>query len=148
MPYYLPEFVTKLKKGDEVIVISGREKGKAGKIANVLTHSHRVLIDGLNTVTKHLSARKAVAAQKEPGKVQKSMSIAIANVMLKDPKTGKPTRVGYRLEADGSKVRIAKASGTVIDTIKKAAGSKSAPKAKTSTAAKAPKAKAAKAKSE
>ena len=62
--------------------------------------------------------------QTEAGVINKEMPLAISNVMLADPKTGKPTRVGYRMEKDGSKVRVAKASGEVIDTIKKATSSK------------------------
>lgn len=122
---------SKLKKGDEVIVISGKDKGKSGKIIKVITETNRVLVEGVKLVKKHLSARKAMAAQTEPGISTKETSIAVSNVMLKDPKTGKPTRVGYRVEADGSKVRVAKASGTVIDTVKKAKSSskKSADKA-------------------
>jgi large subunit ribosomal protein L24 len=129
---------SKLKKGDEVVVITGKSKGQSGKIIKVLTATNRVLVQGVNMVKKHLSAQKAMAKQQEPGVFQKETSIAVSNVMLKDPKTGKPTRVGYRVEADGSKVRVAKSSGTVIDTIKKAgqkAASKSKPKATAKAAA-------------
>lgn len=129
----MAQLQSKLKKGDEVIVITGRDKGKSGKITSVLTSLNRVVVEGVNVVKKHISQRQAMARQTEPGIVSKEMSIAVSNVMLKDPKTGKPTRVGYRLEADGSKVRVAKASDTVIDTVKKAKGgkaSKPAPKAK------------------
>jgi large subunit ribosomal protein L24 len=130
---------SKLKKGDEVIVITGKSKGQSGKIIRVITETNRVYVEGINLVKKFLSAQKAMAKQQEPGIISKETSIAVSNLMLKDPKTGKPTRVGYRIEADGSKVRIAKASGTVLDTISKS---------KSSTAAKAPKkASASKAKS-
>ncbi|NBV54105.1 MAG: 50S ribosomal protein L24 [Proteobacteria bacterium] len=127
---------SKLKKGDEVIVISGKDKGKSGKIISVITATNRVLVEGVKLVKKHLSAQKAMARQQQPGVIQKETSIAVSNVMLKDPKTGKPTRVGYRVEADGSKVRVAKASGTVIDTVKKSSSDNK------KSAAKAPKAKA------
>lgn len=130
---------SKLKKGDEVIVISGKSKGQSGKITKVITETGRVYVEGVNLVKKFLTAQKAMARQQEPGLISKEASIAVSNVMLKDPKTGKPTRVGYRLEADGSKVRVAKASGSVLDTVKKAS--------KSSSTAKAPKAKATKAKS-
>lgn len=126
------QFTSKLKKGDEIIVISGKNKGQSGKIMDVLTGAGRVIIDGVNLMKRHVNARMAMKLQREPGVMQKEGSIAISNIMLKDPKTGKPTRVGYRVEADGSKVRVAKASGTVIDTVKKA----SAPKAKAKTATK------------
>lgn len=138
-------FKTKLKKGDEVIVISGKDKGKSGKIINVITETGRVVVEGVKLVKKHLSAQKAAARQQEPGVIQKETSIAISNVALKDAKTGKPTRVGYKVEADGSKVRVAKKSGTTVDTIKKAKTAAKAPKVK--PAAKASKASATKAKS-
>jgi large subunit ribosomal protein L24 len=141
MPFHIIPLKTKLKKGDEVIVITGKDKGKSGRILKVLTANNRVLVEGIKMVKKHLSARKAMAAQKEPGITSKETSVPVSNVMLKDPKTGKPTRIGYKVEADGSKVRIAKASGTVIDTIKKAKGSPKKP------ADKAPKAKSTKTKS-
>lgn len=134
-------FKTKLKKGDEVIVISGKDKGQSGKIIAVITETGRVVVEGVKLVKKHLSAQKAAARQQEPGVIQKETSIAISNVALKDPKSGKATRVGYKVEADGSKVRVAKNSGTTVDTIKKAK------KATDKPAAKAPKAKATKAKS-
>ena len=136
----MPQLQSKLKKGDEVIVITGKSKGQSGKIIKVIAETNRVLVEGVNLVKKHLSARQAMARQQEPGIIQKETSIAVSNVMLKDPKTGKPTRVGYRVEADGSKVRVAKASNTVLDTISKA-------KTETKAAVKAPKAKATKAKS-
>jgi large subunit ribosomal protein L24 len=124
------EFTSKLKKGDDVIVTSGKNKGQSGKIKQVITSSGRVVIEGINLIKKHISAKAAIRLQREPGIVTKEAAIAISNVMLKDPKTGKPTKVGYKTEADGSKVRVAKASGTVIDTIKKAKGAaKAAPKA-------------------
>lgn len=118
---------SKLKKGDEVIVIAGKAKGQGGKIIQVITETNRIVIGGLLMAKKHLSARKAAAMQREPGIIQKEMSIHVSNVMMKDPKTGKPTRTAYAVKADGSKVRVAKKSGTEIDTIKKAA--KAAPKA-------------------
>lgn len=134
---------SKLKKGDEVIVVSGKSKGQSGKITKVVTETNRVYVEGVNTVKKFLSARKAMMLQREPGQIEVEASMAVSNVMLKDPTTGKATRVGYRIEADGSKVRIAKASNTVLDTISKA---KATAGEKTS-AAKASKASASKAKS-
>lgn len=126
----MAQLQSKLKRGDEVIVIAGKEKGKSGKITRVVTAANRVYVEGINLVKKHVSQRAAVRMNREPGIMQKEASVNVTNVMLKDPKTGKPTRVGYRIESDGSKVRVAKASGTVLDTIKKAkAGSAKAEKA-------------------
>jgi large subunit ribosomal protein L24 len=119
MPNTISKLQSKLKKGDEVIVITGKSKGQSGKIMRVVTATGRVYVEGVNLVKKHLSAQKAMAKQQEPGIFQKETSIAVSNLMLKDPKTGKPTRVGYRVEADGSKVRVAKASGTVLNTVSK-----------------------------
>lgn len=118
----MAQLQSKLKKGDEVIVISGKSKGQSGKITKVVTETNRVYVEGVNLVKKFLSARKAMMTQREPGQIEVETSIAVSNVMLKDPKTGKPTRVGYRLESDGSKVRVAKGSNTVLDTIKKSGG--------------------------
>lgn len=131
---------SKLKTGDDVIVIAGKAKGQSGKIARVISATNRVIISGLNMAKVHLSARKAAAKQQEPGVVSKELSIAASNVMLKDPKTGKATRVAYRVEADGAKVRVAKKSNTVVDTLKKAKAPKTAkagkPAAKTKTTSK------------
>jgi large subunit ribosomal protein L24 len=135
----MAQLQSKLKKGDEVVVMTGKDAGKKGKIVSVVTATNRVVVEGINLVKKHISQREAMRLSREPGVMEKEMSIAVSNVMLADPKTGEPTRVGYRIEADGSKVRIAKKSGTVIDTITKAkSDSKAAPKkaAKTSTKAK------------
>lgn len=123
---------SKLKRGDEVLVIAGKDAGKGGKITRVITATNRVIVEGVNLVKKHVSQRTAIRLQREPGIMQKEASINVTNVMLKDPKTGQPTRIGFRIEADGSKVRIAKKSGTVIDTVRKAdaAGAK-ASKSKT-----------------
>jgi large subunit ribosomal protein L24 len=119
----IQQFSTKLKKGDEVIVIAGKDKGKSGRITRIVSATNRVLVEGINTVRKHVTARAAMAKQTEPGIINHPLPIAASNLMLKDPKTGKPTRIGYKLE-DGAKVRVAKASGTVLDTISKKGGSK------------------------
>lgn len=131
----MAQLQSKLKRGDEVIVMSGKDKGKKGKITRVVTSTNRVVVEGVNVAKKHISQREALRLQREPGVVEREMPIAVSNVMLADPKTGKPTRVGFRVEADGSKVRIAKKSGAVLDTVAKAAGAakpkaKAAPKAK------------------
>jgi large subunit ribosomal protein L24 len=127
----MAQLQSKLKKGDEVIVISGKSKGQSGKITKVVTETNRVYVEGVNLVKKFLSGRKAMMLQREPGQIDVETSIAVSNVMLKDPKTGKPTRVGYRIEADGSKVRVAKGSNTVLDTISKG-GAKDKPAGKAS----------------
>ncbi|MCI0533340.1 50S ribosomal protein L24 [bacterium] len=100
----------KFKKGDSVIVISGKDKGKKGKIVRVIRESGRVVVDGLNIKKKHQRARKGG---------QKGQIIEIpfpmhaSNVMIEDPKTGKPSRIGISREG-GKRLRISKKSGTAL----------------------------------
>ncbi len=100
----------KVKKGDEVIVIAGREKGKKGKIVQMITDQARVVIGGVNLTKRHTKASRTSAG----GIVEKEASIHVSNVALLDPKSGKPTRVGYTISEDGTKARVAKRSGEVI----------------------------------
>jgi len=96
----------KIKKGDKVVVITGRDKGKSGEVKKVLTTESKVIVDGVNIQTKH---RKP--SQTNPGGLEKvEMPMHISNVAIADPKTGKATRVGYKVSGEG-KVRIAKNSG-------------------------------------
>lgn len=113
---------SKLKKGDEIVVITGKDKGKRGKIERVITATNKVEVAGINLVKKHISQREAMRLQREPGVMEKAMPIAVSNVMLADPKSGEPTRIGYKIDDKGNKVRVAKKSGQTIDTIKKAGG--------------------------
>lgn len=101
----------KLKKGDDVIVISGKEKGKKGKIVKVIPEDRRVIIGGINKMKRHTKPSREGAG----GIVEKEASIHASNVMLLDPKSGKGTRVGYKTLADGKKVRVARKSGEVIN---------------------------------
>lgn len=101
----------KVKKGDEVIVIAGREKGKKGKIASVITSESRVVVEGVNMVKRHTKPSRVSAG----GIVEKEASLHVSNVQLVDPKSGKATRVGYKTNDDGRKVRIAKRSGEEIN---------------------------------
>ena len=101
----------KIKKGDEVVVLTGRDKGKKGEVTNVNPTTRRVTVQGVNQVKKH---RKPT--QMAPGGIDTiELSIDASNVALVDPKTGKATRVGYKTLKDGTKTRIAKASGETID---------------------------------
>jgi len=99
----------KIKKGDTVKVITGKDKGKEGKVMAVDTKNHRVLVEGVNMVTKHT---KPSAANQQGGIVQTEAYIAISNVMMLYK--GKTTRVGFKMDGD-KKVRYAKATGDVID---------------------------------
>ena len=101
----------KLRKGDDVVVVSGRDKGKTGSILRVMRNDDRVLVNGVNTVKRHTRP----SASQPGGIVEKEAPIHISNVAIADPKDGKATRVGYRVLTDGRKVRFAKRSGEVID---------------------------------
>jgi large subunit ribosomal protein L24 len=117
----MAQLASKLKKGDEVVVVTGKDKGKKGKITQVYTKLGRVTVAGINLVKRHISQREAMRLQQEPGIEHREMPIAVSNVMLADPKDGKPTRVGYKLDEQGKKVRFAKKSGTVLEAGKPAA---------------------------
>lgn len=100
----------KIRKGDQVEIIAGKDKGKRGKVTSVLPASERVVVSGANIVKRHRKARR----EGEKGeRVEMEASIHVSNVMLLCPETDKPTRVGYRIEG-GEKVRFSKRSGKVI----------------------------------
>ncbi|MBM7700959.1 50S ribosomal protein L24 [Kurthia huakuii] len=100
-----------VKKGDKVMVISGKDKGKTGVILSAFPKKDRVLVEGVNIVKKHVKPNQL---NPQGGIVSQEAAIHVSNVMLIDPKTGEPTRVGFKVE-DGKKVRVAKKSGNVID---------------------------------
>jgi large subunit ribosomal protein L24 len=100
----------KLKKDDEVIVIAGKDKGKKGKIMRMIPTENRVVVAGVNMVKRHQKPDRVNAG----GIVMKEASLHISNVMLVDPKEGKPTRVGFKVMKDGKKSRVAKRSGEVV----------------------------------
>jgi large subunit ribosomal protein L24 len=100
----------KIKKGDHVIVLTGRDKGKHGEVIEVRPKEGRALVRGVNVVRRH---QKQTPSQ-EGGIVSKEAPIQISNLALEDPKDGKPTRVGFRILEDGKKVRYAKRSGEII----------------------------------
>ena len=101
----------KIKKGDKVTVISGKDKGKSGEILKVIRSQRRVLVAGVNMVKRH----QATKPGQPGGVISKEAPLHSSNVMHLDPVSGKPTRVGYKLLDDGRKVRFAKASGELID---------------------------------
>lgn len=101
----------KIRKGDDVVVLAGRDKGKSGEIVKMMPSEGRALVQGINMVKRHTRPTQA-----DPGGIkEKEAPIHVSNLALKDPKSGKATKVGYKVNKDGSKVRIAKASGEVID---------------------------------
>lgn len=101
----------RVKKGDEVIVLAGKDKGKKGSILKVLPDAGRVIVQGVNILARHKKPSRDGAG----GIERKEASLHVSNVALLDVKTGKPTRVGYKTLEDGRKVRIAKRSGETIN---------------------------------
>ena len=100
-----------VKKGDKVVVISGKDKGKQGVVLEAYPKKDRVLVEGVNIVKKHA---KPSQANPQGGIFEQEAAIHVSNVMIIDPKTGNPTRVGYQT-VDGKKVRVAKKSGESLD---------------------------------
>ena len=101
----------KIKKGDKVVVTTGRDKGRTGEVVRVMPKEERALVRGVNMVKRH----QRQTAQQEGGIVSKEASLHLSNLAIIDPKTGKPTRVGFKFLDDGRKVRFAKRSGDLID---------------------------------
>jgi large subunit ribosomal protein L24 len=105
----------RIRKDDTVIVIAGKDKGRSGKVLKVLPAEDRVLVEGVNMVKRHT---KPDMANPQGGVIGKEAPLHISNVALRDPKTGKPTRVGFKVVGEGAaqrKVRVARASGVQID---------------------------------
>jgi len=98
----------KIKTGDTVQVMSGKDRGKKGKVLKIFRTRDRVLVEGVNIITKRV---KPTAENPEGGLVEKEAPIHISNVMLVDPKSGEPTRVGYRMDEHGNKKRYSKKTG-------------------------------------
>ena len=101
----------KIKKGDHVIVMAGRDKGKHGEVIEMRPKESRALVRGVNVVRRHT---KQNAQNPEGGIISKEAPIHVSNLALEDPKDGKPTRVGFKVLEDGKKVRVSKRSGEVI----------------------------------
>jgi large subunit ribosomal protein L24 len=101
----------KIRKGDKVVVLAGKDKGRSGEVLSVQPKEDTALVRGINVVVKHQRQTQA----QQGGLIRKEAPIHLSNIALADPKDGKPTRVGFRLEADGKKVRVAKRSGEVIN---------------------------------
>jgi large subunit ribosomal protein L24 len=101
----------KIKKDDNVVVISGRDKGKQGKVLRVFPSEARAVVQGVHVARRHTKPRMGDAG----GIVDKELTIHISNLAHIDPQSNKPTRIGYKLLDDGRKVRVARRSGEVID---------------------------------
>ncbi len=102
--------VAKIKTGDKIIVLSGKDKGKQGDVTRVIKSSNRVMVAGINMVKRHTKPSQ----ESDGGIIEKEASIHISNVSHIDPKDSKATRIGIKIEKDGKKVRFAKRSGEII----------------------------------
>ena len=101
----------KIKRGDTVVVLTGRDRGKQGEVLRVVPKQNSVIVQGVNIAKRH----QRPSMQHQGGIDEKEASIDVSNVALRDPSDGKPTRIGFRFLADGRKVRYAKRSGDTID---------------------------------
>lgn len=101
----------KIKKGDRVVVLTGKDKGREGEVLKVMPAEGRIVVSGIQMIKRHQRA----SAMSQSGIVEREAPIAVSNVAHVDPKDGKPTRVGFKTLEDGKKVRFAKRSGEVID---------------------------------
>ena len=101
----------RIKKGDEVMVMTGRDQGKMGEVLRITGNNDRITVQGVAVAKRHT----APSANNPGGVIDKELSIHISNVSLLDPKDRKPTKVGYKVLEDGRKVRFAKRSGEVLD---------------------------------
>ena len=104
----------KIRKGDKVVVLSGRDKGRTGEVIEVHTKAERATVRGINMVKRH----QKQTAQQEGGIISKELAVHLSNVAIADPKDGKPTRIGFKFVGAGEdrkKVRVAKRSGVEID---------------------------------
>ncbi len=101
----------KIKKGDSVVVVAGKDKGKRGEVLSVKPKENKAVVQGVNVVRRHQRQTQT----EQGGIVSKELPIAISNLAIEDPKDGKPSRVGFKTLNDGRKVRFAKRSGEVID---------------------------------
>jgi large subunit ribosomal protein L24 len=101
----------KIKKGDKVVVLTGRDRGRNGEVIRMFPEEQRALVRGINMVKRH----QKQTAQSEGGIISREASIHLSNIAIADPKDGKATRVGFKVLEDGRKVRFAKRSGDLID---------------------------------
>ncbi len=101
----------KIRKGDKVVVLAGKDKGRSGEVIEVMPKDDRATVRGINMVSRH----QRQTASQEAGIIRKEAPIHLSNLAIADPKDGKPTRVGFTQNKDGKKVRVAKRSGATID---------------------------------
>ncbi len=101
----------RIRKGDTVVVLAGKDKGRSGEVLKVMPKDDKALVRGINMIKRHQRQTQA----QEGGIISKEAAIHLSNLAVADPKDGKPTRVGFQVQKDGKKVRVAKRSGELID---------------------------------
>jgi len=104
--------IAHVRKGDTVVVVAGKERGKRGRVLRVIPDKNRVVIERINMIKKH---QRPTQKLRQGGIIEREGAIHLSNVMLVDPTSGKPTRIGMRELGDGKKVRVARKSGEIID---------------------------------
>jgi large subunit ribosomal protein L24 len=104
----------RIRKGDRVMVISGKDRGKTGTVLTVMPKKERVTVEGLNMIKRHQRPTQTAGGQRGGGVIEREGPIHLSNVMLVDPKDGKPTRIGIEIE-DGKRLRVSKRSGARLD---------------------------------
>jgi large subunit ribosomal protein L24 len=101
----------KIRKGDKVVVLAGKDKGRTGEVLTVMPKEDKALVRGVNMIVRHQRQTQS----QQGGLIRKEAPIHLSNIAIADPKDGKPTRVGFKVQKDGTKVRVAKRSGDVIN---------------------------------
>ncbi|GLS32641.1 large subunit ribosomal protein L24 [Mesorhizobium albiziae] len=101
----------KIRKGDKVVVLAGKDKGRTGEVVRMMPKDDKAVVRGVNMIRRHQKQSQT----QEGGIITKEAPIHLSNIALADPKDGKPTRVGFQVQKDGKKVRVAKRSGEVIN---------------------------------
>lgn len=104
--------MNRIKKGDTVMVIAGKDKGKTGEVSRVLPTENKAVVKGVNVITRHM---RPSMSNPQGGRIQKEAPLDMSKLMPMDPTSGKPTRVGVAVLADGKRVRVAKVSGEHLD---------------------------------
>jgi large subunit ribosomal protein L24 len=104
--------IARVRKGDTVIVVAGKERGKRGRVLRVIPEKSRVVVERINMIKKHQRPNQRI---RQGGIIEREGTIHLSNVMLVDPTSGKPTRTGARALGDGKKARVARKSGEIID---------------------------------
>ena len=104
--------IAHVRKGDTVVVVAGKERGKRGRVLRVIPDKNRVVVERINIIKKH---QRPTQKLRQGGIIEREGAIHLSNVMLVDPTSGKPTRIGMRALSDGKKVRVARKSGEIID---------------------------------